>query len=108
MTTFCRTDKIATSASGIFRFFGLMSVVLALAAASISEGHAQTQTPPPAPVPQPEVANDSVHIDLPKNSVDDVLSLYEMITGKRLVKDANLAGAQLSISYPGRFPARMP
>ena len=106
MTTFCRTDKIATSASGTFRFFGLMSVVLALTVTSLSEGRAQTQTPPPAPVPQPEVASDSVHIDLPKNSVDDVLSLYEMITGKRLVKDANLAGAQLSISYPGEIPRK--
>jgi type II secretion system protein D len=106
MTTFSRTDKSVSSASGVFRFFGILSAVLALGLASLSEGRAQTQTPPPAPVPQPEAVDDGVQIDLPKNSVDDVLGLYEMLTGKRLVKDANLAGAQLSVTIPGKVPRK--
>lgn len=106
MTTFSRTDKSVSSASGAFRFFGILSAVLALGVASLSEGRAQTQTLPPAPVPQPEALDDGVQIDLPKNSVDDVLGLYEMLTGKRLVKDANLAGAQLSVTIPGKVPRK--
>lgn len=48
---------------------------------------------PPAPPRQPE----SVSITFPRNSVLDVISFYETLTGKRIIRDSNLAGQELSI-----------
>jgi type II secretion system protein D len=48
---------------------------------------------PPAPAKQPE----SVSITFPRNSVLDVISFYETLTGKRIIRDSNLAGQELSI-----------
>lgn len=53
---------------------------------------------------EPSPPDDGVQIQLPSNSVQEVLSLYEMLTGKRLVRDANLAGPPLSIVVPGKVP----
>ncbi len=47
-----------------------------------------------------------VKIQLPGNSITEVLSLYEMLTGKRLVRDANLAGPNLTIVVPGEVPRK--
>ncbi len=49
---------------------------------------------------------DMVKIQLPGNSVNEVLSLYEMLTGKRLVRDANLAGPILTIVVSGDIPKK--
>ncbi|MFM8763629.1 MAG: hypothetical protein ACKOEZ_02165, partial [Spartobacteria bacterium] len=36
-------------------------------------------------------------ITFPRNSVLDVISFYETLTGKRIIRDSNLAGQELSI-----------
>jgi len=43
-------------------------------------------------------------IMLPSNPVGDILSIYESLTSKRLIRDANLAGPNLSIIVPGSIP----
>jgi len=86
---------------------------LALAAQSAfpqSPAPPQTATPPAAPQPAvppaapvaPPVQGagstaDQVNIQFPKTSVFEVLSLYETLTGKRMIRDSNLAGPELSI-----------
>jgi type II secretion system protein D len=63
---------------------------------------------PPAPVPtQPPVpagTTDSVKLEFPRTSVFEVLSLYEALTGKRLIRDSNLAGPELSIMVSQPVP----
>jgi type II secretion system protein D len=59
--------------------------------------------PPGAPVtpsispPQPKRPTENVSLTFPKNSVLDVLNFYETLTGKRIIRDSNLAGQELSI-----------
>ncbi len=59
--------------------------------------------PPGAPVtptlapPAPAKPTESVSITFPRNSVLDVISFYETLTGKRIIRDSNLAGQELSI-----------
>lgn len=49
--------------------------------------------------------NDMVHVQLPGNDVTEVANLYEMLSGKTLIRDANLAGVgKLSIVVPGQIP----
>jgi hypothetical protein len=59
------------------------------------------QTAPPAPplaaAAPAQVSGDSVNLAFPRNSVFDVLMTYETLTGKRLIRDANLAGPEISI-----------
>lgn len=58
-------------------------------------------TPPAEPVTQPTQGGastaDRVNIQFPKTSVFEVLSLYETLTGKQMIRDSNLAGPELSI-----------
>ncbi len=51
-----------------------------------------------------EVGDDGVTVQFPNNPVQDVLDLYEQLTGKLLVRDANLSGAQLTITSPEKLP----
>ena len=53
-------------------------------------------TPTLAPPAEPRPA-ESVSITFPRNSVLDVISFYETLTGKRIIRDSNLAGQELSI-----------
>ena len=53
-------------------------------------------TPTLAPPAAPRSA-ESVSITFPRNSVLDVISFYETLTGKRIIRDSNLAGQELSI-----------
>ena len=55
------------------------------------------QTPQQAPAAPVQVNGDSVNIQFPRNSVFDVLMTYETLTGKKLIRDANLAGPEISI-----------
>ncbi len=50
--------------------------------------------------------DDPVEINLPENSINEVLSLYELLTGKRLVRDANLSGQNLSLVVSGAVPKK--
>lgn len=57
---------------------------------------AQEPTPPPAqPDPEP-----SVSLNFPRTTVVEILSTYETLTGKRTIRDSNLAGPELSIVVP--------
>jgi len=47
---------------------------------------------------------DRVNIQFPRTSVFEVLSLYETLTGKRLIRDSNLAGPELSIMVAQPVP----
>jgi len=47
--------------------------------------------------PQQPTSGDQVKLQLPHNPVAEVLNVYEILTGKRLVRDANLAGPNLSV-----------
>ncbi len=67
--------------------------------------HAQNEVPPPATIPPPALPQgDSVNIQFPKSSVLDVLALYESLTGKRMIRDSNLAGPELSIMVSQPVP----
>ncbi len=55
-----------------------------------------------APTGQPEP---TVQLTFPNTSVNEILSLYEVLTGKRLVRDSMLAqGQPLTIVVPGEVP----
>ncbi len=61
--------------------------------------------PPPSAVPPPaQPPGDGVNIQFPKSSVLDVLALYESLTGKRMIRDSNLAGPELSIMVSELVP----
>lgn len=66
---------------------------------------APTATPPPpvaTPTPAPEP---KVTLNFQNNPVTEILSLYETLTGKRLVRDSAVAqGAPLTIAVPGEIP----
>lgn len=69
--------------------------------ASVPTAVAPQATPFPAP-PTPPAApgNDSVKLDFPRTSIFEVLNTYEGLTGKRLIRDSNLAGPELAITAP--------
>lgn len=67
--------------------------------------------PPPQPAPMQNTApaptppESTVQLGFPNASVNDILSFYEMLTDKRLVRDSLLAqGAPLTIVVPGQVP----
>jgi general secretion pathway protein D len=74
-------------------------LLLALLLAIPIRLHAQANPdlPPGAP------AEETITLELPNNPVQDVLALYEQLTGKNLVRDAALAGT-LSIIVRDRIP----
>jgi len=61
--------------------------------------------PQPAPAVS-EAADEPVSLTFPKNSVLDVISLYESLTGKRIFRDSNLAGQELSILVAKPVPRK--
>ena len=70
-----------------------------------SSARAQNEVPAPAIAPPPaQPQGDSVNIQFPKSSVLDVLALYESLTGKRMIRDSNLAGPELSIMVSQPVP----
>lgn len=55
---------------------------------------------PPAAAPEP-----TVRLTFPNTSVNEILSLYEVLTNKRLIRDSALAqGQPLTIVVPGEVP----
>ncbi len=56
-------------------------------------------TPPAVPATSGAGA-EMVQLQFPNNPIDDILALYETLTGVQLIRDANLAGANISISVP--------
>jgi hypothetical protein len=69
---------------------------------------------PPAPSPldppvparaQPTQPEPTVRLTFPNTSVNEILSLYEVLTDKRLIRDSALAqGQPLTIVVPGEVP----
>lgn len=59
----------------------------------------------PPPMPQrPTQPEPTVRLTFPNTSVNEILSLYETLTDKRLVRDSMLAGDPLTIVVPGEVP----
>lgn len=55
--------------------------------------------------PQPSKPEPTVRLTFPNTSVNEILSLYEVLTNKRLVRDSMLAqGQPLTIVVPGEVP----
>lgn len=64
-------------------------------------------TPPPTPAPVPPAAKPEpkVTLNFQNNPVTEILSLYETLTGKRLIRDSAVSqGAPLTIAVPGEIP----
>ena len=56
------------------------------------------QSPQPSAAAPAQVNGDIIKdLSFPRSSVIDVLNFYENLTGKRLIRDANLAGPEISI-----------
>lgn len=54
---------------------------------------------------EPQSATEEmVKVHLPSSPITEVLNVYEMLTGKRLIKDANLSGPNLSIVVSESIP----
>jgi len=56
--------------------------------------------------PSTPSAEEGVSIQFPHTSVAEVLMTYEKLTGKRLVRDSNLAGPELSIMVADLIPRK--
>ena len=54
-------------------------------------------TPSITPPRQRQATPENVSLTFPRNSVLDILNFYETLTGKRIIRDSNLAGNELSI-----------
>ncbi|MCX6963838.1 MAG: hypothetical protein NTW41_00590 [Verrucomicrobia bacterium] len=54
-------------------------------------------TPSLPPPRQRQAREENVSLTFPRNSVLDILNFYETLTGKRIIRDSNLAGNELSI-----------
>lgn len=52
----------------------------------------------------PQPAQETISIQFPHTSVSEVLTVYEKLTGKRLIRDSNLAGPELSIMVTDPVP----
>ena len=61
----------------------------------------------PEPIASAQQApEETVSIQFPHTSVAEVLTLYEKLTGKRIIRDSNLAGPELSIMVSDPVPNR--
>ena len=71
---------------------------------AVDPGSPPPQTPP-ASIPRPVQPEPTVRLTFPNTSVNEILSLYEVLTDKRLVRDSMLAqGQPLTIVVPGEVP----
>ncbi|MEI6491400.1 MAG: secretin N-terminal domain-containing protein [Verrucomicrobiota bacterium] len=103
----------------IFRCLPLVAVTAAIHAQSppqpatlvpIPSQTAPAQPSLPASTPQQAgtapvaAAADTVNIQFPRTSIFDVLNYYESLTGRRLIRDSNLAGPEISIMVSQPVP----
>ncbi len=74
----------------------------------LPQTRAQQIQPPDHPVAQTSAASHEqmVSLQFPHTSVQEILMTYEKLTGKRLIRDANLAGPELSIVVANEIPQR--
>ena len=78
----------------IFFAISLLATAQQPAPQILPPGAPVTPTLPPPAAPG---SSETVSINFPRNSVLDVISFYEVLTGKRIIRDSNLAGQELSI-----------
>lgn len=77
------------------------ATTLAPAPSPIQKGKGSTTgfipAQPTVTASSPSVPSDKIKIQFPHTSIQEVLSLYENLTGKRIIRDSNLTGPELSI-----------
>jgi general secretion pathway protein D len=84
--------------------FVCSAVFLIAAAVVCSTGVSAAQVPPsPTVAPAPPGAPQMVKLQYPNSDVQDVLHLYEQLTGKKLVTD-NFVQGKVNIFVPGTVP----
>jgi general secretion pathway protein D len=66
----------------------------------------EAATTPPSSQPSSDPQEDSITMQFPHTSVVEVLSFYEKLTGKHLIRDSNLAGPELSIVVAEPVPKK--
>ncbi|MFZ4115545.1 MAG: secretin N-terminal domain-containing protein [Chthoniobacterales bacterium] len=54
-------------------------------------------TTSPTASPTPINLNEKISMQFPHTSIMEILALYEKLTGKRIIRDSNLAGPELSV-----------
>jgi type II secretory pathway component GspD/PulD (secretin) len=85
----------------------LAGFLTALALTAFANPLQSQETAPPLAVPQTQEypaslkKDDPVTLNFPHASVVDILTFYEQLTGKKLIRDSNLQGPELSVSAPG-------
>jgi type II secretion system protein D len=85
------------------RYIQLLLLFAPMAVSSLAEAQQAPTVPPGVPLtprlkpPAESLESDDVTITFPKNSILDVIAFYEVLTGKRIIRDSNLAGQELSI-----------
>jgi general secretion pathway protein D len=79
----------------------LLTVVVAFAQPGPPGAVQAPGTPVTPGVTQPAPKKDFVTLNMPKAGVEDVLSFYESLTNKRIIRDANLAGQELTLVVQG-------
>jgi general secretion pathway protein D len=87
------------------RSFFIVSAFLLFVLIALPSGSAQVPQQPTQPQ-QPSNPAEMVEIQMPNNPVSEVLGFYEMLTGRRLIRDANLTGPNLSIMVTGPIPKK--
>jgi type II secretion system protein D len=50
-----------------------------------------------AQTPPPPAGGDVVQLQFPNNDINDIANYFELLTGRRLIKDSNLQGARISL-----------
>jgi general secretion pathway protein D len=87
-------------------FFGLMKrrgiavLIFCWWLSPVCDSFGQNAAPPDG---SDGTGDDLVSIQLPGSPVDEVLEVYRMLTGKRLVRDANLSGPNLKVVVPDKI-----
>jgi general secretion pathway protein D len=79
----------------------LVQTPIAAPASSQLSGAAAPTVPSQSSSSSPE---QTVSIQFPHTSINEVLMTYEKLTGKRLIRDSNLAGPELSIVVANEIP----
>ena len=86
-------------------FWGILGNVSRIVAQQPSANLPSTPAAANASLPTPS-AEEGISIQFPHTSVAEVLTVYEKLTGKRLIRDSNLAGPELSIMVADPIPRK--
>ena len=86
-------------------FWGILGNVSRIVAQQPSANLPSTPAAANVSLPTPS-AEEGISIQFPHTSVAEVLTVYEKLTGKRLIRDSNLAGPELSIIVADPIPRK--